>query len=49
MDEYFELGGKRYCERHVADAVSLVGHGSLNVRAERRRTRLVDVPRGTYA
>ncbi|OCF36463.1 hypothetical protein I316_01712 [Kwoniella heveanensis BCC8398] len=48
MDEYYDVGGKRYCERHVGEATRGVdGTGrSMTMRAEKRRTRLVDLPVG---
>jgi len=47
MEEYYDVAGKRYCERHVGGATAS-GRGGLGseLRAEKRRTRLVDLPRG---
>jgi hypothetical protein len=44
MDEYYEVAGGRYCERHVGEAMRKDGRGDR--RAEKRRTRLVDLPVG---
>ena len=41
MDEYYEIGGKRYCERH---GVSSQYRNDRSGKAEKRRTRLVDLP-----
>lgn len=56
MEEYYDIGGKRYCERHANDAAGTGGSGRTGaeflgvgpggLRAEKRRTRLVDLPRG---
>ncbi|WVF72042.1 hypothetical protein IAT40_006854 [Kwoniella sp. CBS 6097] len=48
MEEYYDVGGNRYCERHVGEATRAVdGSGrSMTMRAEKRRTRLVDLPVG---
>lgn len=43
MDEYYEVDRKRYCERHVGEAVHQGGRNSA-IKAEKRRTRLVDLP-----
>jgi hypothetical protein len=51
MDEYYEVGGGRYCERHVGEVLRGQGDGGLggrNLRAEKRRTRLVDLPVGGF-
>ncbi|KAK6903099.1 hypothetical protein I203_108361 [Kwoniella mangroviensis CBS 8507] len=42
MDEYYEIDGSRYCERHVGEALK----GNRSMKAEKRRTRLVDLPFG---
>ncbi|WVW82917.1 hypothetical protein I302_104931 [Kwoniella bestiolae CBS 10118] len=42
MDEYYEIEGSRFCERHVGEALK----GNRSMRAEKRRTRLVDLPFG---
>lgn len=56
MEEYYEVDGKRFCERHINDAASaagpgrsgagFLGAGAAAFRAEKRRTRLVELPRG---
>ncbi|WVQ98867.1 hypothetical protein IAU59_005998 [Kwoniella sp. CBS 9459] len=48
MEEYYDVGGKRYCERHVGEATRGVDQSgrSMTMRAEKRRTRLVDLPVG---
>lgn len=43
MDEYYEVDRKRYCERHVGEAVHQGGRNSA-IKAEKRRTRLIDLP-----
>ncbi|WWC69302.1 uncharacterized protein I206_103240 [Kwoniella pini CBS 10737] len=43
MDEYYEFEGSRYCERHVYEATK----GDRMMRAEKRRTRLVDLSFGS--
>lgn len=45
MDEYYEVGHKRYCEKHIGEVmVGSGGKGRLDIgRAEKRRTRLVDM------
>lgn len=45
MDEYYEVGKQRFCERHVGEAVNKGGKDGLGIagRAEKRRTRLVDI------
>ncbi|WWC60940.1 uncharacterized protein I303_103516 [Kwoniella dejecticola CBS 10117] len=43
MDEYYEFDGMRYCERHVHEATK----GNRMLRAEKRRTRLVDLSFGS--
>jgi hypothetical protein len=52
MDEYYEVGGGRYCERHVGEVLRNQGGdgglGGRNFRAEKRRTRLVDLPVGGF-
>lgn len=57
MDEYYEVAGGRYCERHVGDALkragganggSSGGGGGMAGRAEKRRTRMVDLPVGGF-
>ncbi|KAL7422750.1 hypothetical protein Q5752_002042 [Cryptotrichosporon argae] len=50
MDEYYEVGAGRFCERHVADAQRRHRQtgGTGGGRAEKRRTRLVDLPRGGF-
>lgn len=45
MNEYYEVEGKRYCERHVEEYTRRAV-GGKDIRAEKRRTRLVDLPRG---
>lgn len=60
MTEYYDIAGERYCERHVEAAVrraaasSSAAAGSSGIpvptpRAQKRRTRLVDLPRTTAA
>lgn len=48
MEEYYEVSGKRYCERHMErHARDMRGEGlDMDLRAEKRKTRLVDLPRG---
>lgn len=46
MAEYYDVAGGRYCERHAGEAVRRAAAGAVNVRSEKRRTRLVDLPRG---
>ncbi|GFZ45707.1 hypothetical protein JCM24511_03436 [Saitozyma sp. JCM 24511] len=46
MDEYYEVGDGRYCERHVGDAMRR--DGKADRRAEKRRTRMVDLPVGGF-
>ena len=48
MDEYYEIGNKRYCERHVASALAGPGLGVGSRRAEKRITRLVELPVGGF-
>lgn len=52
MEEYYELPGKRLCERHMERHVREAraeGHGlGKELRAEKRKTRLVDLPRGAF-
>ncbi|WVR05317.1 hypothetical protein IAU60_002331 [Kwoniella sp. DSM 27419] len=48
MDEYYELGGRNFCERHVGEASRRVEGAGRNLRAEKRRTRLVDLPSGAF-
>ena len=50
MDEYFDVAGKRFCERHVGEALLKASGGKegKNLRAEKRKTRLVDLPRGGF-
>ena len=53
MDEYFDVGGKRYCDRHVGEALKAAsagsgGKGGKTLRAEKRKTRLVDLPSGGW-
>lgn len=48
MDEYYEIGNKRYCERHVASALVGPGLGVGSRRAEKRITRLVELPVGGF-
>ena len=45
MDEYYEVGKQRFCERHVGDALRKGGKGGAvdMGRAEKRRTKLVDM------
>lgn len=43
MHEYYEVDRKRYCERHVGEAVGQRGRNSA-IKAEKRRTRLIDLP-----
>lgn len=47
MDEYYEVGSERFCERHVGDALRRKegkdGVGLGVARAEKRRTRMVDM------
>ena len=47
MNEYYEVGGGRYCERHAAEAARRLA--SSGGRAEKRRTRLVDLGLGGLA
>jgi len=46
MDEYYEVGDRRYCERHVNAVLAGPGLGVGPRRAEKRITRLVDLPAG---
>jgi hypothetical protein len=47
MDEYYEIAGKRYCDHHAKGVLSAPGLlGSGMGRAEKRITRLVDLPAG---
>jgi hypothetical protein len=51
MDEYYEVDGGRYCERHIGEVTRKAGGGGLggrDLRAEKRRTRLVDLPKGGF-
>jgi hypothetical protein len=48
MDEYYEIGNKRYCERHVASVLAGSGLGVGSRRAEKRITRLVELPVGGF-
>ncbi|WWD16080.1 hypothetical protein CI109_100505 [Kwoniella shandongensis] len=59
MEEYYDVGGERFCERHVSDALRRFdgpagaggggnGLGKGMLRAEKRRTRLVDLPVGGF-
>ena len=53
MDEYFDIEGKRYCERHVGEALkgaagSGGGMGGKALRAEKRKTRLVDLQKARW-
>ncbi|OWZ57410.1 LIM domain-containing protein [Cryptococcus neoformans c45] len=43
MDEYYEVDEGRYCERHVGEAVRQGGRNGA-IKAEKRRTRLIDLP-----
>ncbi|KAL1411073.1 hypothetical protein Q8F55_002020 [Vanrija albida] len=47
MAEYYDVAGGRYCERHASEALRRAAAGAVNVRSEKRRTRLVDLPRGS--
>lgn len=44
MDEYYQVESRRYCAVHVRSELS--GLGSGMARAEKRHTRLVDLPAG---
>ncbi|WRT67302.1 uncharacterized protein IL334_004270 [Kwoniella shivajii] len=48
MDEYYDVGGERFCERHVGDATRVLDKAGRALRAEKRRTRLVDLPIGGF-
>jgi hypothetical protein len=48
MDEYYEIGNKRYCDRHVASVLAGPGLGVGSRRAEKRITRLVELPVGGF-
>ncbi|ORX33749.1 hypothetical protein BD324DRAFT_653802 [Kockovaella imperatae] len=53
MDEYFDVDGKRYCDRHVGEALKAAsaasgGKGGRTLKAEKRKTRLVDLPSGGW-
>ncbi|KAK8869656.1 hypothetical protein IAR55_000224 [Kwoniella newhampshirensis] len=56
MEEYYDVGGERFCERHVGDALRKIdgdgrvsgGLGQGMLRAEKRRTRLVELPVGGF-
>ncbi|KAK4684556.1 hypothetical protein P7C73_g5617, partial [Tremellales sp. Uapishka_1] len=48
MEEYYEVEGRRYCERHMAEATKGSGGGGGISRAEKRRTRLVELPVGGF-
>lgn len=45
MNEYYDIGGERYCERHMAEASRRHASGAPQ-RAEKRRTRLVELGPG---
>lgn len=45
MNEYYDIGGERLCERHVGEAVRRVATGAPH-RAEKRRTKLVELGPG---
>jgi hypothetical protein len=47
MDEYYDVAGQRFCERHVRAAT----HGKMDqagrdLRAEKRKTKMIDLPKG---
>lgn len=44
MNEYYDVGGQRFCERHVGEAVRKVANGAAPHRAEKRRTKLIEMP-----
>ena len=51
MEEYYDVAGGRYCERHVGEVLRKTGgdtRGGRELRAEKRRTRLVDLPVGGF-
>ncbi len=51
MDDYYDVAGGRYCERHIQEALrKTVGDGrdGRDVRAEKRKTRMVDLPVGGF-
>ncbi|WVQ71747.1 hypothetical protein IAR50_001288 [Cryptococcus sp. DSM 104548] len=44
MDEYYDVDGKRYCERHAGEMMRAVQRGGgRELKAEKRRTRLIDL------
>ncbi|ODN98480.1 hypothetical protein L198_03725 [Cryptococcus wingfieldii CBS 7118] len=44
MDEYYDVDGKRYCERHAGEMMRAVRRGGgRELKAEKRRTRLIDL------
>lgn len=50
MDEYYDVAGGRYCERHVNEVLRRereAGRGGER-RAEKRMTRLVELPVGGF-
>jgi hypothetical protein len=49
MAEYYDVAGQRFCERHVGEAVRRVANGAAPHRAEKRRTKLIDMATGLAA
>ncbi|WWC89883.1 uncharacterized protein L201_004811 [Kwoniella dendrophila CBS 6074] len=49
MEEYYEINGKHYCEKHFSNYTNInVNGNSKMLNAEKRRTRLVDLPIGGF-
>jgi len=51
MDDYYDVAGGRYCERHVAEALRKTSgdeRAGRDLRAEKRKTRMVDLPVGGF-
>ncbi|BEJ02922.1 hypothetical protein CcaverHIS641_0100970 [Cutaneotrichosporon cavernicola] len=49
MAEYYDVAGERFCERHVGEAIRRVANGAAPHRAEKRRTKLIDMSTGLAA
>lgn len=49
MEEYYDVAGQKYCEGHIG-SISRRGHGldPRDLKAEKRKTRLVDLPRAGF-
>jgi hypothetical protein len=49
MDEYYDVAGGMYCERHLSEVMRKNGGGlGRDLRAEKRRTRMVELPAGGF-